>query len=50
MIANIVGWVLLIASWVAPRLVSKDKQSQAVIGTILSSMAFGVFIGHYLSK
>lgn len=42
-----VGWVVLIASWVAPRFI-KNQENKAVVGMILSSLATGIFVASFL--
>ena len=43
----IVGWVLLIASWIIPMFI-KDKQNKHFVGATLSGIATGVFLAHLL--
>jgi hypothetical protein len=48
-IATIVGWVILILSWVIPSYI-KDLKTKRIVGCSLSALAVGVFVGHLLDK
>jgi hypothetical protein len=43
----IVGWVLLIASWIVPVFI-KDRRNKHVVGAIIAGVSTGVFLGHLL--
>ena len=45
----IVGWTLLVSSWLV-KFVIKDKEKRQLIGITLLVMASGVFVGGLLSK
>jgi hypothetical protein len=47
MVASIVGWVILIASWVVPTLY-EDKTKGQRIGFNLALLSSGIFIGALL--
>lgn len=40
----IVGWVVLVASWVLPRVLCKDKMDKNFWSVILAAFALGVFV------
>jgi putative copper export protein len=48
-IAVIVGWVVLILSWIVPPFI-KDTLKKRFVGMVLSALAVGIFIGHILCK
>jgi len=43
LVLNIIGWVALVASWVAPRFI-KEELSKSFWGGALSAFALGVFV------
>ena len=47
-IAVIVGWVVLISSWILPSFI-KDLSKKTLVSLSLSALATGIFIGHLLS-
>ena len=47
-IAVIVGWLVLISSWLIPSFI-KDLSKKRIVGLSLSALATGIFIGHLLS-
>ena len=47
--ALIVGWVILISSWIVPSFI-KDVLKKRFVGLSLSALATGIFIGHLLNK
>jgi uncharacterized membrane protein YczE len=47
-IAVIVGWVILISSWIIPSFI-KDSHKKRTVGLALSALATGIFIGHLLT-
>jgi len=49
MIVNIVGWSILIASWIIPKFI-KDKIDKHVCSMVLSALATGIFVGALLAK
>lgn len=42
---NVIGWTVLIASWVSPYFI-QDKQKARLVGLILSALATGMFISN----
>lgn len=42
-VSLIVGWVLMIASWVIP-LLTKDEKLKRLFGLSLSALSLGIFI------
>ena len=47
-IAVIVGWVILISSWIIPSFI-EDLFKKRLVGLSLSALATGIFIGHLLT-
>jgi type III secretory pathway component EscT len=47
-IAVIVGWVILISSWILPSFI-KESSKKTFVGLSLSALATGIFIGHLLT-
>ena len=47
-IAVIVGWLVLISSWIIPSFI-KDSSKKTFVSLSLSALATGIFIGHLLS-
>lgn len=47
-IAVIVGWLVLISSWILPSFI-KDLSKKTFVSLSLSALATGIFIGHLLS-
>ena len=48
-IATIVGWVILILSWIIPSFI-KDLKIKGIVACSLSALATGIFVGHLLDK
>jgi hypothetical protein len=48
-IAVIVGWGILISSWIVPPFI-KDTLKKRFVGIALSALALGIFIGHILCE
>ena len=48
MLVNIIGWLVLIGSWVLPKHLSQDESKQKVIRMIFNCVAFGIFVGGIL--
>ena len=48
-IAIIVGWVILILSWIIPSFI-KDLKTKGIVACSLSALAIGIFVGHLLDK
>lgn len=46
MIVNIVGWGLLILSWIIPG----NTENRKLARLLLSCVAFGIFVGAFLHK
>jgi hypothetical protein len=47
-IAVIVGWLVLISSWIIPSFI-KESLKKTFVRISLSALATGIFIGHVLS-
>jgi hypothetical protein len=48
-IAVIVGWVILISSWIIPSFI-EDLFKKRLVGLSLTTLATGIFIGHLLTN
>jgi hypothetical protein len=44
----ILGWLFLGSTWLVPKFI-KDKENKSIVALVLSSIAFGLFIGNMLS-
>jgi hypothetical protein len=42
-VLNSIGWLILIASWVTPRIV-KDELDKYYVGAVLAAVACGIFV------
>jgi uncharacterized membrane protein YczE len=47
-ITVIVGWVILISSWIIPSFI-EDLFKKRLVGLLLTTLATGIFIGHLLT-
>lgn len=48
-ISIIVGWIVLILSWIIPSFI-KNLKTKRIVGCSLSALAVGIFVGHLLDK
>ncbi len=46
----IVGWVVLVASWVLPRMLCKDKTYKNMWSVMLASFALGIFVANMINQ
>jgi hypothetical protein len=41
---NIIGWVVLISSWIVPMMMKKESSDRHYVGITLAAISMGIFV------